>query len=256
MAGSPRFKPIVWCLIARVAVWPLARVAAAQADPPPPPGCRIWSAPSTACCNSLPPARRHHARCRAQQIMMSVSRISAGREAARKSPRPPARSRTVPTPMASIGFAFAVDAKGRSRGGDGPDVAGVVDAAGPKVAARVWKGGDGEIICRYAATNDSLRMESLKVGCPQEPRLEGRRRRRRPAREAPAHMVGEDIWWAGRRWRSLPFASRSPTTPATDRQTIQARADRPRRRSNGPRSRTRRASAPDPRGADDDIGPA
>jgi len=55
----------------------------------------------------------------------------------------------------------AIDVKGRMRGGAGPDLRVLVDAAGPRIAARVWKGSDGEIICRYAAVDDSLRLDSL-----------------------------------------------------------------------------------------------
>ena len=45
----------------------------------------------------------------------------------------------------------AIDRKGRARGGEGPDMRVLVDAAGPRLAARVWNGADGEILCRYAA---------------------------------------------------------------------------------------------------------
>ncbi|MEI6637889.1 MAG: hypothetical protein WCO99_15090, partial [Planctomycetota bacterium] len=55
----------------------------------------------------------------------------------------------------------SVDKKGRSRGGEGPDIRVLVDAAGPRLAGRVWKGADGEIVCRYAAADDSLKLESL-----------------------------------------------------------------------------------------------
>lgn len=92
-----------------------------------------------------------------------------------------------------------IDAQGRTRGGAGPDMRVLVDAAGPRLAARVWKGADGEIICRYAATDDSLRMESLRVeyrGATDSDwkplATEGIL-----SREKPAHMVGEDVWWAG-----------------------------------------------------------
>lgn len=74
-----------------------------------------------------------------------------------------------------------------------------VDATGPRLAARVWKGADGEIVCRYAAIDDSIRMESLK--------LEYRKANAQGwttisskgvlSRGAPAHLVGEEIWWAG-----------------------------------------------------------
>jgi hypothetical protein len=93
----------------------------------------------------------------------------------------------------------AIDGKGRARGGEGPDMRVLVDAAGPRLAARVWKGADGEILCRYAAADDSIRMESLKV----EYRVAGEQGWKTVAaqgvlaRESPAHLVGEEIWWAG-----------------------------------------------------------
>lgn len=93
----------------------------------------------------------------------------------------------------------AIDAKGRSRGGAGPDIRVLVDAAGPKIAARVWKGADGEIVCRYAAVDDSLKLDSLTV----EYRGKGDQGWKKItaegvlSRESPAHLVGEEIWWAG-----------------------------------------------------------
>ena len=93
----------------------------------------------------------------------------------------------------------AIDAKGRSRGGAGPDIRVLVDAAGPKIAARVWKGADGEIVCRYAAVDDSLRVDSLSI----EYRGKGDQGWKKIkaegvlSRESPAHLVGEEIWWAG-----------------------------------------------------------
>ena len=93
----------------------------------------------------------------------------------------------------------AIDTKGRSRGGAGPDIRVLVDAAGPKIAARVWKGADGEIVCRYAAVDDSLRLDSLTV----EYRGKGDQGWKKItaegvlSRESPAHLVGEEIWWAG-----------------------------------------------------------
>lgn len=99
----------------------------------------------------------------------------------------------------------AVDRKGRTRGGEGPDMRVLVDAAGPKMAARVWKGTDGEIICRYAAIDDSLRLDSLVF----EYRGKGDQGWKTIAaegilsRESPAHMVGEEIWWAGEQVLSM-----------------------------------------------------
>ncbi len=93
----------------------------------------------------------------------------------------------------------AIDSKGRVSGGEGPDARVLVDATGPRLAARVWRGPDGEIVCRYAAIDDSIRMESLK--------LEYRTANAQGwaaiaakgvlSRGAPAHLVGEEIWWAG-----------------------------------------------------------
>jgi hypothetical protein len=99
----------------------------------------------------------------------------------------------------------AVDRQGRMRGGEGPDMRVLVDAAGPRLAARVWKGADGEIICRYAATDDSLRLEAFKL----EYRGPGDQGWKTVAtqpilsRESPAHAVGEEIWWVGEKVASL-----------------------------------------------------
>ncbi len=95
----------------------------------------------------------------------------------------------------------AIDKKGRSRGSEGPDIRVLVDAAGPRLAARVWKGADGEIICRYAATDDSLNLETLTLEYRggQEKGWKSVAADAVLAREAPAHMVGEAIWWAGER---------------------------------------------------------
>ncbi len=99
----------------------------------------------------------------------------------------------------------AIDRKGRSRGGEGPDIRVLVDAAGPRLAARLWKGSDGEIVCRYAAADDSLRLDSLVV------EYRGKEDRGWKsvaadavlARETPAHLVGETIWWAGEKVEQL-----------------------------------------------------
>lgn len=95
----------------------------------------------------------------------------------------------------------AVDKKGRSRGSEGPDIRVLVDAAGPRLAARVWKGADGEIVCRYAAADDSLKLESLVLEYQggQEKGWKSVAADAVLARETPAHMVGEAIWWAGER---------------------------------------------------------
>jgi len=99
----------------------------------------------------------------------------------------------------------AIDGKGRSRGGEGPDIRVLVDAAGPRLAARVWKGADGEIICRYSAADDSLRLESLVLEYrgPEDQGWKTVAADAVLARETPAHMVGESIWWAGEKVNQL-----------------------------------------------------
>ena len=92
----------------------------------------------------------------------------------------------------------AIDQKNRARGGEGPDARVLVDAAAPRLSGRVWKGTDGEIICRYAAADDSIEMDSILFQYRQksgdwksiatEPVL---------SRRSPAHLIGEEIWWAG-----------------------------------------------------------
>ena len=93
----------------------------------------------------------------------------------------------------------AIDAKGRKRGGAGPDIRVVVDAGGPRLAARVWRGADGEIICRYAAVDDSLAVDRLKIEyrTTAEPEWRSVASEGILSRESPAHMIGEEIWWAG-----------------------------------------------------------
>jgi hypothetical protein len=99
----------------------------------------------------------------------------------------------------------AVDRKGRSRGSEGPDIRVLVDAAGPRLAARVWKGADGEIICRYAAADDSLKLDTLVLEFRggDEKSWKSVAADAVLARETPAHMVGEAIWWAGERVEQL-----------------------------------------------------
>jgi hypothetical protein len=99
----------------------------------------------------------------------------------------------------------AIDRKGRARGGEGPDMRVLVDAAGPRLAARVWKGADGEILCRYAAIDDSIRMESLKLEY-RTAEAQGWKTIAAQgvlSRESPAHLVGEEIWWAGEKVEAL-----------------------------------------------------
>jgi hypothetical protein len=114
----------------------------------------------------------------------------------------------------------AIDRKGRARGGEGPDMRIVVDAAGPRLAARVWKGADGEILCRYAAIDDSIRMDALKV----EYRTTDAQGWKTIAaqgvlsRESPAHLVGEEIWWAGEKVEALTV--RITVSDAAGNQTV------------------------------------
>jgi len=99
----------------------------------------------------------------------------------------------------------AIDGRGRGRGNAGPDMRVLVDAAGPRLVARVWKGADGEIACRFAAIDDSIDLASLRVeyrteaaGGWKQVSAEGIL-----ARQSPAHLVGEEIWWAGEKVDSL-----------------------------------------------------
>jgi hypothetical protein len=114
----------------------------------------------------------------------------------------------------------AIDRKGRARGGEGPDMRVLVDAAGPRLAARVWKGADGEILCRYAAIDDSIRMESLKL----EYRTTDAQGWKTIAaqgvlsRESPAHLVGEEIWWAGEKVETL--TARITVSDSAGNQTV------------------------------------
>ena len=114
----------------------------------------------------------------------------------------------------------AVDRKGRSRGGEGPDMRVLVDAAGPRLAARVWKGADGEIICRYAAVDDSIRMDALKLEyrTTAEPNWKPIAAQGVLSRESPAHLVGEEIWWAGEKVESLTV--RLVVADASGNQTV------------------------------------
>ena len=98
----------------------------------------------------------------------------------------------------------AIDRKNRSRGSEGPDARVLVDAAAPRLSGRVWKGSDGEIICRYAAADDSINLDTVLFQYRQtdgdwktiatEPVL---------SRRSPAHLMGEEIWWAGQDVGSL-----------------------------------------------------
>jgi hypothetical protein len=114
----------------------------------------------------------------------------------------------------------AIDKKGRFRGGEGPDIRVLVDAAGPRLAGRVWKGGDGEIVCRYAAADDSLRLESLKVEYrgAEDKGWKPVAAQAILARESPAHLVGEEIWWAGEKVETMTV--RIAVADASGNQTV------------------------------------
>lgn len=207
MGGLPRSNPMPWSLFAAV-VCAVAQVAAGLAAEPAEPRLpelvrtkhRVFSIPFRLPATTTPDATP-------QRVTMSVSRDLGGTWEPAGEVAPTAGSFSY-SAAADGEYWFrirAIDAKGRSRGGEAPDIRVLVDAAGPKIAARVWKGSDGEIVCRYAATDDSLRMDSLKV----EYRVQGEQGWKTVAaegvlsREAPAHMVGEDIWWAGEKVESL-----------------------------------------------------
>lgn len=207
MGGSPRFNPSPWSLVVAV-LCAVAQVAIGQDAPPAEPRLpelvrtkhRVFSIPFRLPATTMPDAAP-------QRVTMSVSRDLGATWEPAGEVAPSAGSVSFRT-EADGEYWFrirAIDAKGRARGGEAPDIRVLVDAAGPKVAARVWKGSDGEIICRYAATDDSLLMESLKV----EYRGQGDQGWKAIAaegvlsREAPAHMVGEDIWWAGEKVEAL-----------------------------------------------------
>lgn len=93
----------------------------------------------------------------------------------------------------------AVDAEGRVRGGNGPDVRVILNAAGPRLAARVWLGPDGEVVCRFAAFDDTLDLSSLRLDyrTASEPTWQPIEAVGMLSRESPAHLVGEELWWAG-----------------------------------------------------------
>ena len=91
------------------------------------------------------------------------------------------------------------DAEGRIRGGRGPDVRVILNAAGPRLAARVWLGPDGEVVCRFAAFDDTLNLASLQLEyhTATEPAWQPIDAVAMLSRESPAHLVGEELWWAG-----------------------------------------------------------
>ena len=135
-----------------------------------------------------------------QQVEMSVSTDFGLSWASAGSTSPPNSS--IPFEASTDGEYWfrirAIDRKNRSRGSEGPDARILVDAAAPRLSGRVWKGSDGEIVCRYAAADDSINLNTVSFQYRQtdgdwktiatEPVL---------SRRSPAHLVGEEIWWAG-----------------------------------------------------------
>jgi hypothetical protein len=157
-----------------------------------------------------------------QRVMMSVSKDLGGTWEPAGEVAPAAGSFTYRA-AADGEYWFqlrAVDRKGRVRGGAGADMRVLVDAAGPRLVARVWKGADGEIVCRYAAVDDSIRVEALKL----EYRSAGEQGWKSVAaqgvlaRESPAHLVGEEIWWAGEKVEEL--AVRITVADSSGNQTV------------------------------------
>lgn len=114
----------------------------------------------------------------------------------------------------------AIDRKGRGRGSGGADIRVLVDAAGPRLAARVWKGADGEIVCRFAAADDSIDTATLEVEyrAAGDPGWKPVAAEGILARQSPAHLVGEEIWWAGEKVESLTV--RIAVSDAAGNQTV------------------------------------
>jgi hypothetical protein len=154
----------------------------------------------------LPQGRDPDADATAERVMLQVSKDLGGSwlPAGEAAPSATSFSYTADVDGEYWFRLRTVDRKGRMRGGAGPDVRVLVDAAGPRLAARVWKGVDGEICCRYSAADDSIDLKSLKVeyraggGEWKAVATEGIL-----ARQAPAHVVGEDVWWAGEKVDAL-----------------------------------------------------
>lgn len=98
-----------------------------------------------------------------------------------------------------------VDAEGRIRGGLGPDVRVLVNAAGPRLAGRVWKGENGEVVCRFAAVDDSIDIGRTAVEWRSTAESQWQSVAASPvlSRESPAHLLGEEFWWAGDRTAGL-----------------------------------------------------
>ncbi len=171
----------------------------------------------------LPPAQDPDGDAAAQRVVLNVSKDLGATWSAAGETSPTAGSFSYTADVdGEYWFRLrAIDKKGRSRGGEGPDIRVLVDAAGPRLAARLWKGGDGEIVCRYAAADDSLRLESLTL----EYRGVSDRGWKSVAadavlaRESPAHLVGEAIWWAGEKVDQLTV--RIAVSDSAGNQTVQ-----------------------------------
>jgi hypothetical protein len=170
----------------------------------------------------LPKSQDPDADATAQKIVLEVSKDLGGswQTAAEAAPAKGSFTYTAQTDGEYWFRLRAVDRKGRTRGGEGPDMRVLVDAAGPRLAARVWKGADGEIVCRYAAVDDSLRLEAFKVEYRGPADQGWKTLAAAPilSRESPAHAVGEEIWWAGEKVTALTVritvadGSGNPTT--------------------------------------------
>jgi hypothetical protein len=195
---------LVWALLLPIAV---AGSALAAADPPGLPELVRTKQRSFTIPFRLPKSQDPDADAAAARVVLQASQDLGGTWEAAGEADPSATSFTY-TAKADGEYWFrlrAVDRKGRMRGGEGPDMRVLVDAAGPRLAARVWRGADGEIACRYAAADDSISLPSLKV----EYKAAGDKAWKPVAaqgilaRESPAHLVGEEIWWAGEKVAAL-----------------------------------------------------
>ena len=74
----------------------------------------------------------------------------------------------------------------------------------PSRGPTLRKGSDGEIVCRYAAADDSINMDSITFQYRQ-PTEDWKSIATEPvlSRRSPAHLIGEEIWWAGQEIESL-----------------------------------------------------
>jgi len=193
-------------LVAAVATIVTALVAAAAESPGLPPPVRTKHRTFTIPFR-LPASKDPDADAATQRVVLNVSKDLGASWSAAGETAPAAGSFSYTADVdGEYWFRLrAIDRKGRSRGGEGPDIRVIVDAAGPRLAARVWKGADGEIVCRYAAADDSLRLDSLVLEYrgPEDRGWKSVAADAVLAREAPAHLVGESIWWAGEKIEKL-----------------------------------------------------